>query len=296
MPIEFRCSQCERLLRTPDGTAGKKAKCPQCGAVVNVPTASPSQPTEPVSLPPVFVPPSDNPYQASNVDPHRSPFAGPGTFRPTPIDLGDVFGRTWQIYKERLGVCIAVMLLLLVLEIAISIPANFMEQRSLAAFIAGIVANVVGLWLALGAMTFYMKVGRGELATVGDLFSGGRYLLRGVGLWIILTIISGIGFVLCILPGIYVLLMFSQMLFILIDQDATVLDSLRLSREVMRGNMLTVLAMWLVGGIVTLIGTIITLGIGLIFLYPYFILLFAVAYLMMSGQATADRLQPQPNE
>ena len=31
MPIEFRCTQCNKLLRTADASAGKKAKCPDCG-------------------------------------------------------------------------------------------------------------------------------------------------------------------------------------------------------------------------------------------------------------------------
>ena len=37
MPIEFPCPTCRHLVRTPDATAGKKGKCPQCGAVVQIP-------------------------------------------------------------------------------------------------------------------------------------------------------------------------------------------------------------------------------------------------------------------
>jgi hypothetical protein len=37
MPIEFRCSQCTRLLRTGDDTAGRMAQCPECGAHTQVP-------------------------------------------------------------------------------------------------------------------------------------------------------------------------------------------------------------------------------------------------------------------
>ncbi len=41
MPIEFRCSNCNRLLRTGDETAGLQAECPECGALTTVPEASP---------------------------------------------------------------------------------------------------------------------------------------------------------------------------------------------------------------------------------------------------------------
>jgi hypothetical protein len=37
MPIEFRCPACSKLLRTPDESAGKKAKCPDCGEICDVP-------------------------------------------------------------------------------------------------------------------------------------------------------------------------------------------------------------------------------------------------------------------
>jgi uncharacterized RDD family membrane protein YckC len=37
MPIEFACTQCGKQLRTPDESAGRNAKCPQCGTVMQVP-------------------------------------------------------------------------------------------------------------------------------------------------------------------------------------------------------------------------------------------------------------------
>jgi hypothetical protein len=35
--IEFTCPHCQRLVRTPAGTAGKKGKCPGCRRIVNIP-------------------------------------------------------------------------------------------------------------------------------------------------------------------------------------------------------------------------------------------------------------------
>jgi hypothetical protein len=52
MPIEFRCSQCGKLLRTGDETAGRQAQCPECGALSKVPdlagaAAAPDSPSPP---------------------------------------------------------------------------------------------------------------------------------------------------------------------------------------------------------------------------------------------------------
>lgn len=40
MPISVKCSDCGKPLKAPDNLAGKKAKCPDCGAVVTVPVAA----------------------------------------------------------------------------------------------------------------------------------------------------------------------------------------------------------------------------------------------------------------
>ena len=40
MAIEFRCSQCNQLLRVPEDAAGKNARCPKCQALMTVPGAS----------------------------------------------------------------------------------------------------------------------------------------------------------------------------------------------------------------------------------------------------------------
>ena len=49
MPIEFRCTQCGKLLRTGDDTVGRQAQCPECGSLTKVPgpgetTGAPPQP------------------------------------------------------------------------------------------------------------------------------------------------------------------------------------------------------------------------------------------------------------
>lgn len=39
MAIEFNCTHCSRLVKSPDELAGKKARCPMCQQIVDVPEA-----------------------------------------------------------------------------------------------------------------------------------------------------------------------------------------------------------------------------------------------------------------
>ncbi len=136
MVIEFRCSQCQKLLRTGDETAGKQAKCPECGTVMAIPTAgatesvfSPeaSSPKEQADDPfaggdpfagagPQGAPGSPPPSSGDPENPYASPASmtmaagyapqAAGSFTPSLIDFSDVFGRTWELFKREWGTCL----------------------------------------------------------------------------------------------------------------------------------------------------------------------------------------------
>jgi hypothetical protein len=70
MPIEFQCASCQKLLRVPDSAAGKKARCPTCGTIHEVPaTVEPGAPV--VVVPPVPPIPQAPDYPAGS---HSHPF------------------------------------------------------------------------------------------------------------------------------------------------------------------------------------------------------------------------------
>lgn len=82
MPIEMNCTGCGQTLRVADEHAGKKARCPACGTIAEVPwagaevqpVAEPSNPFSPTSQPaPIGNPFSDRPEREGN--PYASPSA-----------------------------------------------------------------------------------------------------------------------------------------------------------------------------------------------------------------------------
>src|SRR5688572_3752789 len=87
MPIEFSCTGCQKLLRVSDESAGKDARCPDCGAINRVPAGSlfapgpvgPAQPT-PEKKDWLFneggsAAASSNPFGAGSVNPYAAPQA-----------------------------------------------------------------------------------------------------------------------------------------------------------------------------------------------------------------------------
>lgn len=113
MTIEFRCGQCNQLLRVPDNSAGKNARCPKCQALMQVPAASPESaalgvPGNPApqlplpgqSLPPAptFVAPappppkSDDPFAFLNQPAAGAPPAKGAAAPPSPFGNGGFGG------------------------------------------------------------------------------------------------------------------------------------------------------------------------------------------------------------
>ncbi|HEV7222524.1 MAG TPA: hypothetical protein VGN42_07470 [Pirellulales bacterium] len=349
MPIEFRCHQCGKLLRVADETAGRQAKCPACGVVQQIPAASPAPMEPPVrALPPAAAPTGDPfgamplppPKPGGEQNPYQSPPSYPGQgaygfaggeahaapYRRTPIDVGDVLTRTWEIYKDQMGLCIGCVMLCGVINYATQFVGQIINtgmeaaQLPLGVVVSTNVVLLIGqlvfqLWISVGQTMLLLKIARGEAASIGVIFEGGRYLLPtilaslafGLGIFALVAIcaiVAGLAYLatkepavavvvfvaIYLVPGIYASLTFMQYFYLIVDRDLGAIESLTASREITQGNKLSIFAVGLIGGALYLAGALVCC-VGAIFTGPYVVLSFTVMYLLMSGGQPAARFQ-----
>lgn len=100
MPIEFQCNICGAKLRTPDGSAGKKTKCPKCEYVLSIPEASDaSQPYGAQHVPDQQPPASRTPLPPQQVPP---PSPSPPSPSPSAFDHfdDDQGAEAWSSYEN----------------------------------------------------------------------------------------------------------------------------------------------------------------------------------------------------
>ena len=76
MPIRFACAQCDARVKTPDGSEGKKMKCPRCGHLQRVPEKGAAAIIED--------PPSETVEEATPAPPAATPQAEPAAAQPSP--------------------------------------------------------------------------------------------------------------------------------------------------------------------------------------------------------------------
>jgi hypothetical protein len=238
MPIEFRCPNCSSMLRTPDESAGKKAKCPQCGTIADVPTepgpgatpapadpfaglsaSGPSASTEPdnpfADAPAAGAAAPENPYASPRAMSTDMAFASgdvpTGELRHQQIDLGVVFSTTWDVFSSNLGTCVLMGVVMAAIAAGMQMVGQFGGMASQASGeIAAVVlfqifSNVLGFmvqtWMNIGVLYFGIRLARTGQATVGDFFAIGPYFLRGLGINLLIGLICGCLAVLCLLPA-----------------------------------------------------------------------------------------------
>ncbi len=290
MAIEFRCPQCGKLLRTGDDTAGRQAKCPECGAVSTIPSAGGTPGIENLAD-------SGNPYQSPSPFVSQSPEHVPGEITPQILDLSDVFSRTWSIFKEQWGNCVAAWLMIFVISTVISYALSFgglMSGRimfgprlaQVGQVVGQIAGQLISIWLGIGVAIYFLKVARGQAADYSDLFNGGPHFLRIVLASLLFFVIFYAGLLLCIVPGVILALMFSQFYYLVLDRQMPILDAFSMSKDLTNGNKLTLFLIWL-----TMMGicivALIPCGLGLIVAAPFFCLMFPMIYLTITGQPAA---------
>lgn len=320
MAIEFRCPQCQKLLRVSDESAGARAKCPSCSTVVDVPpadqpladradlgaasplpSANPFAAGEPFqSEPKPFDGSAENPYGShSSTYQTPKPKASLATeVIPTPTDPGQIISYAWEVWKSNFGLLLGVTVVLFIVNLGFAIvqgttEAVFAQQgdQTMGQVIGGVISifgSLIQLFLGIGQVQINLRLLRGEPADFGQLFGGGPLYLRMLGASILFVLMLIAGTILCIVPGIIVMILLWPYFFLIADEKADAIESLGMASKLGQCNVGTSLVIWLVGIGVMLVGFL-AACVGVFAAAPLVSLMLGTMYLMMSGQ-----LQPQP--
>jgi hypothetical protein len=176
-----------------------------------------------------------------------------------------------------------------------------------------LVSLVIQLWLGIGMNMALLRIARGQPISFDMLFSGGRYLLRSILAWIVVFLLvfgtlflpmvlmaavavgfrgqSAIVLAAMIGGGIgLIVLMFYMMArlwliyFVVIDQNAGVLESVQRTWGITRGHAGTIIMVYLSQLVFTIAGAL-ALCVGLVVAIPFNQMLLVVTYLSLTGPA-----------
>ncbi|MCA9016747.1 MAG: hypothetical protein KDA77_15550 [Planctomycetaceae bacterium] len=333
MTIEFSCSHCNKVLKTSDDKAGRRAKCPQCGEPITVPQSAAatnqefdgfdefdeSVPEEESFLAGGTVREEDSflaggsiecpmcgaavragaqKCQACGETLKVSSRSGRGHWEPRIISVGDVFSRSWEVFKSNLGMCMAVPLLAMLIyflgvvvvvigmaAIGAAMGAEFIKAAEVPlTLMMQFIFYLIIFYLQLGVQLVFLQIAKGEKPELSVMFGAGPYLVRMFLCSVIFAIVTSIGYLLLIVPGVILALMFWPFSYLLIDRNLPGIKAFTEAPTITKGNLLNLFGVFLATIGIVLLGGIVTLGIGLIFLFPYSVMVQTVAYTEMTSQ------------
>ncbi len=157
------------------------------------------------------------------------------------IDIGRTVSRGWALVRDNMGVLIGATVLSWIITIGVAwVP---------------VLGWAVGIVLVGGLDYMFIRRIRGETVQVGDVFAGFNLAflhltLAGLVKWLF----TSLGFVLCILPGIYLAVGYLFALPLVIDKKMEFWPAMEVSRRVVHHHWWSTFALVIVLALIAAVG------------------------------------------
>jgi uncharacterized membrane protein len=196
-------------------------------------------------------------------------------------DVGSALSYGFNKYFANVGQVLLIILVAFLAQVVIQILEIGVHSFFLKA-IFGIIGLVVGAMVSIGIYNAALMITAGTVPTVSTAFSYDRW-----GEWVVFSIVYGlmvgIGLVLCLIPGLFVLAFFGMAPYFFIDRGMSIGDAFSASREAAsRGFAVPVLLSVIVGAL-----GFIACGIGALVTAPAAYIAVAFLYRGATNQVAA---------
>jgi len=224
-----------------------------------------------------------------------------------PYSVGEAFSYGWKKFTENVGpILIAMLVFLLIGAViyglqmglqALTRPeatvvtgeSGFVIRQSggggaywLVSIVFSLISLIWGYLVQAGFARGGLALTEGRPLVLGELLSFnklGRIILAGI----ILSILTFLGLLLCILPGLIIAFFGSFFVYFILDQDAGAWDSITKSFAFVKDNIGNVLLLLILSWIILFVGALLC-GLGLFVAVPVTVVAQAYTYKVLRGQ------------
>ena len=126
---------------------------------------------------------------------------------------------------------------------------------------------------------------------IGDLFKGFSIFVPAMVAGLLIGLFQGIGFVLCIVPGIIVTMMYKMTYLFILDRDMDFWPAMEASRRLFFANFLPLSLLYIVEALLVTAGVLLCY-VGVFFAYPLTVAMTAFAYKSLVGFEKTGPFEP----
>lgn len=314
--MRIQCPACGVSGSVDDAYAGKKIRCPKCNEVFRCedPAMAPSPASGEVAgpltgreeeqgagtTPPP--PPQEERRQPleERPEPGAPPPPRPGSGGPAPgamagsaeWDIGSLISRAWELTSGAkgviwLGIGAMFMVFLLFALVAMGVTSLAVEmpvenEFTLVGFFFEMIDTVLTSVFTAGILLMGVKRARLEELAWTDIFAGFSRLISIFIAALLQVLLLTIGFMLLIVPGIYLMIGYSMTMVLIIDRGMGPWEALETSRKAIHPVWWKVFGLFLVSWLILGVSAI-PFGIGLIWTLPFVTILTGVLYSILFG-------------
>ena len=191
----------------------------------------------------------------------------------------------WSETKAHNALLFQVMLTFFALQIT-SAALDHMLSHSPLGIASSIILTLIGIWISAGFVLIALKLAEGHTAHYADLFPPMKTVWRFFLTGVVAGVLIAAGFILLIIPGVYLALRFSMARFALLDTTLThqhyIKESLRKSSEMTQDIKWRLLGFFAILILLNIIGALLLL-VGLLVTVPVTMLAYAHLYLKLKN-------------
>ncbi|MCX6890451.1 MAG: GYF domain-containing protein [Verrucomicrobia bacterium] len=218
------------------------------------------------------------------------------------LDIGHCLTRSWELVRKNLWPVAGITFLVMAIVIGINQLLGLISGPAMrdmiehSRFSPGAILLVCGVSilstpvytiLVGGLFKYYLKLIRGEAAGIGDAFSGfGPAIAQLALLGLVSSLLSFLGYCLCILPGLYLNVAWMFGIPLVMDRNMGFWEALELSRKVVSKHWFLMFGFMLVVGLVAACG-VLACCIGMLVTAPIGWVAMLYAYEDIFGRPTA---------
>ena len=213
----------------------------------------------------------------------------PGSIEP--LEVGACVKRAFELTKKNFGQLVLAMITVLAVYFVIVLVLGAIDAamgwkppiespRNQGSVFNQLAMQVVSIFISLGATRFALNLVSGRPFGIAQIFGEGDKLLRGIGVWLLLTLMIVVGLIFLIVPGIWLGLKYGQAMNALVDRNCGLIEAFKYSGKITEGHKAKLMLLGFAAMGIILAG-IIALVVGVIFAYPVAGLAWVLGYRWM---------------
>lgn len=167
-----------------------------------------------------------------------------------------------------------------IISVIVSVLLGFIftqKESFLNELASSMVEMIITLPVLVGMMMLGLKKARDEDFTLSDIFNYFNMFLPIVLAYLLMTSLIFVGFLLLVIPGIYLTISYAFVYPLIVDKGLGIWEAMELSRKTVTKQWFKFFGLSFLGGIIVII-SVIPLGIGLLWTVPMIYITYGLLY------------------